>query len=177
MIRLSVIGAIQYEVPAAEAAVEAFGISSGISQEITDPKIFATAAWVMTIGSVMPLVLVPFVLKKIQKGMNKVASKDSRWSDLMSAAAFIGLISAFIGRALAGSGDKFVVGDGAGVMSVAALLSSMLFMFILEKLSDKHNINWLKPFAMPFSMILAMILVMILAKVLPSGIATFEWRG
>lgn len=131
----------------------------------------------MTIGSVMPLVLVPFVLKKIQKGMNKVASKDSRWSDLMSAAAFIGLISAFIGRALAGSGDKFVVGDGAGVMSVAALLSSMLFMFILEKLSDKHNINWLKPFAMPFSMILAMILVMILAKVLPSGIATFEWRG
>ena len=53
----------------------------------------------------------------------------------------------------------------------------MLFMFILEKLSDKHNINWLKPFAMPFSMILAMILVMILAKVLPSGIATFEWRG
>ena len=176
-IRLSVIGAIQYEVPAAEAAVEAFGISSGISQEITDPKIFATAAWVMTIGSVMPLVLVPFVLKKIQKGMNKVASKDSRWSDLMSAAAFIGLISAFIGRALAGSGDKFVVGDGAGVMSVAALLSSMLFMFILEKLSDKHNINWLKPFAMPFSMILAMILVMILAKVLPSGIATFEWRG
>jgi hypothetical protein len=30
---------------------------------------------------------------------------------------------------------------------------------------------------MPFSMILAMILVMILAKVLPSGIATFEWRG
>ncbi len=176
-IRLSVIGAIQYEVPAAEAAVEAFGISSGISQEITDPKIFATAAWVMTIGSVMPLVLVPFVLKKIQKGMNKVASKDSRWSDLMSAAAFIGLISAFIGRALAGSGDKLVVGDGAGVMSVAALLSSMLFMFILEKLSDKYNINWLKPFAMPFSMILAMILVMILAKVLPSGIATFEWRG
>ena len=29
-IRLSVIGAIQYEVPAAEAAVEAFGISCGI---------------------------------------------------------------------------------------------------------------------------------------------------
>ena len=48
------------------------------------------------------------------------------------------------------------------------------FMFMLEKLSDKHNINWLKPFAMPFSMILAMILVMILAKVLPSGIATAE---
>lgn len=66
-IRLSVIGAIQYEVPAAEAAVEAFGISSGISQEITDPKIFATAAWVMTIGSVMPLVLVPFVLKKYKR--------------------------------------------------------------------------------------------------------------
>ena len=176
-IRLTVIGAIQYEVPAAEAAIEAFGIAGGISQEVTDKTVFATVAWVMTLGSVMPLILVPFMLKKIQKGVGKAVNKNARWADIMAAAAFIGLISAFIGRAVAGRGDTLVIGDGAGIMSISALVSSMLFMFILSKLSEKFSINWLKPFAMPLSMILAMIVVMILAQVLPENIASLEWRG
>lgn len=109
--------------------------------------------------------------------MTKAVAKNGKWADVMSAAAFIGLISAFIGRAVAGKGDALVIGDGAGVMSIAALLSSMLFMFILEKIADKFKWKWLQPFAMPFSMILAMVVVMILAQVLPHDIATFEWRG
>lgn len=176
-IRLTVIGAISYEVPAAEAAIQAFGSTSGLSQEVTDSTIFATIAWVMTLGSIMPLILVPFLLKKIQKGVGKAASKDGRWADLMSSAAFIGLISAFIGRAVMGQGDKVVVGDGAGIMSVTALVSSTIFMLIFDKVADKFNLNWLKPFAMPLSMILAMIVVMIMAKVLPYNIASMEWRG
>ncbi len=176
-IRLTVIGAITYEVPAAEAAIEAFGSTAGLSQEVTDPTVFATIAWVMTLGSIMPLILVPFLLKKIQKGMSKAVAKNGKWADVMSAAAFIGLISAFIGRAVAGKGDTVVIGDGAGVMSLAALLSSMLFMFVLQKLADKFNLKWLQPFAMPLSMILAMLVVMVLTQVLPHNIAAFEWRG
>lgn len=176
-IRLTVIGAINYEVPAAEAAIEAFGSTGGMSQEVTDPTVFATVAWVMTLGSILPLILVPFMLKKIQKGMNKAVEKNGKWADVMSAAAFIGLISAFIGRAIAGKGNAEIVGDGAGVMSIAALLSSMLFMFILQKIADKFELKWLQSFAMPFSMILAMLVVMLLAQVLPQNIAVFEWRG
>lgn len=176
-IRLTVIGAINYEVPAAEAAIEAFGSAGGMSQEVTDPTVFATVAWVMTLGSILPLILVPFMLKKIQKGMSKAVEKNSKWADVMSAAAFIGLISAFIGRAIAGKGNAEIVGDGAGVMSIAALLSSMLFMFILQKIADKFELKWLQSFAMPFSMILAMLVVMLLAQILPQNIAVFEWRG
>lgn len=176
-IRLTVIGAITYEVPAAEAAIEAFGSTAGLSSEITDPTIFATIAWVMTLGSIMPLILVPFMLKKIQKGLGKVANKDGKWADLMSAAAFIGLISAFIGRAIMGSGQTAVIGDGAGVMSITALLSSMLVMFILEKVAKKLSLNWLNTFAMPLSMILAMLVVVVMSNLLPTDIAIFEWRG
>lgn len=176
-IRLTVIGAISYEVPAAEAAIEAFGSTAGLSQEVTDPTVFSTIAWVMTLGSIMPLVLVPFMLKKIQKGLGKVAAKNGKWADAMSAAAFIGLISAFIGRAVVGKGEAEIIGDGAGVMSLSALLSSMLFMFILQKIADKFQIKWLQPFAMPFSMILAMVVVMALSLVLPESVAALEWRG
>ena len=103
-IRLTVIGAITYEVPAAESALNALGQIGGLSQEVTDPMQFSTIAWVMTLGSVMPLVLIPFMLKFIQKKVGGVASKNAAWANTMSAAAFIGLISAFIGRAVFGSG-------------------------------------------------------------------------
>ena len=115
-IRLTVIGAIQYEVPAASSAIEAFGGTGGLSQEVTDPTVFSTVAWVMTLGSVMPLILIPFLLKKIQQKVGKVASNNQKWADTMAAAAFIGLIAAFVGKAIMGKGDKNTVGDGAGVL-------------------------------------------------------------
>lgn len=97
-IRLTVIGNISYEVTAATNAVEAYGLTGGIANPITDPEVFGTVAWVMTLGSIMPLVLIPLFLKKVQKKIGKVASKDSKWSSAMSAAAFIGLIAAFVAK-------------------------------------------------------------------------------
>lgn len=176
-LRLTVIGNISYEVTAATNAVEAYGLIGGISREITDPEIFGTVAWVMTLGSVMPLVLIPIVLKKVQKKIGSVASKNTAWSSVMSAAAFIGLIAAFVARAIAGKGDASVTGDGAGVLSLAALIFSIVIMLILQKIATAKNLKWLESFAMPFSMIGAMALVMLMAQVLPENIAFLEWRG
>ncbi len=176
-IRLTVIGSITYEVPAAESALEAVGITSGLSAEVTDELAFSTTAWVMTLGSIMPLILLPFVVKFIQKKIGQTVSKNNAWANLMSSAAFIGLMAAFIGRAVLGSGDADTIGDGAGVMSVAALLSSMLFMFLFMKFNEKRHWAWIDNFAMPISLFLALFIVVILNLVLPPYIANFEWRG
>ncbi|MBE6835976.1 MAG: DUF5058 family protein [Ruminococcaceae bacterium] len=176
-IRLTVIGAISYEVPAATSAIEAFGGTGGLSAEITDPTVFATIAWVMTLGSILPLFLIPFLLKKIQSKVGKVASNNQKWADTMAAAAFIGLIAAFIGKAVMGKGDKAVKGDGAGVLSLVTLISSMLYMLIFQLIVKKGNIKWLEPFAMPLSMILAMGTAVLAAQLLPESVAYFEWRG
>lgn len=176
-IRLTVIGNISYEVTAATNAIEAYGLTGGIANEITDPEVFGTVAWVMTLGSIMPLILIPLFLKKVQKRIGKATSKNSAWSSVMSAAAFIGLIAAFVARAIIGSGDKAIVGDGAGVLSVSALVFSVVLMLVMQKIANAKNLKWLESFAMPFSMIGAMALVMLLAQVLPEGIAFLEWRG
>lgn len=176
-IRLTVIGNISYEVTAATNAIEAYGISGGIANSITDPEVFATVAWVMTLGSIMPLILIPVFLKKIQTKIGKTTSKNAAWSNVMSAAAFIGLIAAFVARAIAGSGSKDVIGDGAGVLSLSALIISVLLMLILQKISSTEKWKWLESFAMPFAMIGAMALVMLLAQLLPENIAFLEWRG
>ena len=167
-IRLTVIGAITYEVPAAESALNALGQIGGLSQEVTDPMQFSTIAWVM---------LIPFMLKFIQKKVGGVANKNAAWANTMSAAAFIGLISAFIGRAVLGSGEPDQLGDGAGVMSITALAVSMLCMLGFMKLQKKKSITWLEPLAMPLSMFIALAVVTVLSLVLPGNIALFEWRG
>ncbi len=176
-IRLTVIGNISYEVTAATNAIEAYGLTGGIANPITDPEVFGTVAWVMTLGSIMPLILIPIFLKKIQSKIGNVASKNSKWSSVMSAAAFIGLIAAFVARAIAGQGSADITGDGAGVLSVAALVFSVVLMLVLQKLSTLKHMKWLESFAMPFAMIGAMALVMLLAQILPANIAFFEWRG
>lgn len=176
-IRLTVIGAISYEVPAAKSAIDVMGHTGGLSYEITDPVEFSAVAWVMTLGSVMPLILVPFLLKFIQKKIGGAVSKNGAWANAMSAAAFIGLISAFIVRAVLGSGEPDQIGDGAGIMSVAALVISMAAMFLFMQIQKKKQISWLEPLAMPLSMFIALGAVIALHFLLPGEIAILEWRG
>ena len=87
------------------------------------------------------------------------------------------MISAFVARAIAGSGNKAIIGDGAGVLSLAALVFSIILMLVFQKLSTLNKMKWLESFAMPFAMIGAMALVMLLAQILPHDIAFLEWRG
>jgi hypothetical protein len=174
-IRLSVIGNITYEATAAEAALNSFG--NNLSQPVDDETTFAAVAWVMTIGSVFPLVLIPLFLKKLQKKVDSEVKTNAKWADTMSAAAFIGLIAAFIARAVAGAGDKATIGDGAGVLSVIALVVSVAVMLILQKLCIKYKLERFDAFTMPLSMICGMAAVMLFARILPESIAFLEWRG
>ena len=86
------------------------------------------------------------------------------------------MISAFVGRAIVGQGDKAVLGDGAGIMSITALAVSMLSMLLFMQIEKKKKIAWLQSMAM-LAMFIGMGAVMLLAKVLPTHIAWLEWRG
>ena len=181
-IRLSVIGNITQETTAATAALDAVGNGASLAYAVTDETVFSIVIWVMTLGSSLPLLLIPLLLKKLQKGIKKVAGgKDSKWTDAMSAAAFIGLICAFIARSIAGMGSHNVLTgeynyDGAGIVSVAALLSSVVCMLALQKIAEKKSIRWLETFSMPMAMFFAMGVVVVLAQILPESLYLFEWR-
>jgi hypothetical protein len=114
-LRLSVIGSITYETVAAGNALEAAGTSAGTT--ITDPSIFVTIAWVMTVGISAGLILVPFVTKKIQSGVNKIGMKDKKWGEIFNNAMFLGMISAFLGYVFCDVG-LVVKGDTSGLIPV-----------------------------------------------------------
>ncbi len=181
-IRNSVIGNITQETTAATTALDALGGGMSLASPVTDKNAFALILWVMTLASALPLILIPLFLKRVQKGIKKAAKKrDPKWVDLMSAAAFLGIICSFLARSIAGIGSHNTLTntynyDGAGLVSVAALLSSVVCMLILQSIANKRKIRWLDEFAMPLSMFFAMGVVVALSLILPVTLYQLEWR-
>lgn len=189
-VRLSVLGNLLYETKAAGDAMASLGQEGGISSTITDPAIFAGVAWVMTLGICFSLVILPFVAKPLHKKMLSLGKKEETeekkekksggiagFIDLLTPAVFIGLIGAFVARAIAGKGKPETFGDGAGVLSVITLVVAVAASLILEYIAKKFKLTWLEPFVMPIGMIIAMVVAVVAYNVLPPELAVLEWRG
>ncbi len=196
-VRLSVLGNLMYETTAAEAAMEAMGHQGGMAVPVTDPEVYAGVAWVMTLGICFSLVILPFVAKPLHKkfisaGKKEEPAKDASEApsegkkkkglggfvnELATPAIFIGLIGAFIARAIIGAGKPETFGDGAGVLSVITLVVAIVVSILIEILAKKLKLTWLEPFVMPIGMIIAMIAAIVFFNVLPEDIAMLEWRG
>lgn len=175
-IRLSVIGNLAYETVASSTMLDVMG--SSLSTPITDPKQFGAVAWVMTLGTSFALVLLPIVCKRVQKRIGDVVNKNektSRLGDILSAAAFIGIIAAFVARAIYGKTTDGV-GD-AGFMSICTLVTAIVLSLLLETICAKFNLKKLEPFAMPLSMFGAMGMAILLNQIVPEAVATFTWWG
>lgn len=199
-VRLSVIGNLMYETTAAEAAMEAFGHQGGIAVPVTDPEVYAGVAWVMTLGICFSLVVLPFLAKPLNKKFLSAGKKEAEEAKadaentapadtkkkrnlghfinkFATPAIFIGLIGAFIARAIIGAGKPETFGDGAGVLSIITLVVAVVVSILLEIFAKKLKLTWLEPFVMPIGMIIAMIAAIIFFNILPEDIAMLEWRG
>ena len=158
-LRLSVIGAITYELPAATSTANAFGIS--LSETVMDPKVYTAIAWVMTLGIFPGLLWVPLFIKKIQGELMKSEDKDGKWGDVLMSAMFLGMISAFLGMVFADirSGLK-------GWIPIFVLLFSAFLMGICGILIKKCNMKWLENYALPISMLGAMIFAAVITPMI-----------
>lgn len=190
-IRLSVIGNLAYETVAAENTLSAMGGS--LSQEVTDPGQFSTISWAMCIGACSPLLILPLVCRKLQNKIGSVVNKNEKTAvlgDAIAAAAFIGIISAFITRAINGCTTKSVtelnaageevtkniVTESSGLISILTLLCAIVIMTVLIILCKKVKIfAKFEPFAMPVAMFGAMGCAILFTTVLPESLVSFTW--
>jgi len=152
-LRLSVIGSITYETVAAGNVIEAAG--KEMSELVSDPSIFVSIAWVMTIGIGAGLVFVPFVTKKLQSGMSKIGMKDKKWGEIFNNAMFLGMISAFLGFVFCDVG-LIIKGDFSGLIPVCVMGASAVVMAVLGLIATKTKIRWLTDYALPVSLIAGM---------------------
>lgn len=189
-IRLSVIGNLAYETTAAQSALDFWGDS--LRNTVTDPQKFATIAWAMTLGSIAPLLLLPFLCKKLQKKVGATVNKSEKskkFGDAISAAAFIGIVMAFVSREIfsvttqttsvenaEGAIEQVkMISGSAGFMSILVLICAIVFMLILDVICKKFNLTKLEPFAMPIAMFAAMGMAVLFTNVLPENLVTHGW--
>lgn len=162
-IRLSVLGALHYELMAADLAVE------GVTALNMTVENFVTIAFTMTIAIIWGSLFTLFFFKKYQsKVVDKATKKSGRsFGPLLFQSVFIGLISAYFGDAfsrLFGYNAREIV-DGAytdnvvkmqTVVPLIVFVVSFLSMMGFDYLVKKKNIKWLENFQLSFSMIIGM---------------------
>lgn len=197
-IRLTVIGNLAYETTAAQTALDFWGES--LKHSVGDTQQFATIAWAMTLGSIAPLLLLPFLCKKLQKKIGATVNKSEKsqkFGDAISAAAFIGIVMAFVSReiysytvqksnVLDAAGNSVVneagqilkvktITGSAGLMSILVLICAVVFMLILDIVCKKFKLTKLEPFAMPIAMFAAMGMAVLFTNVLPESLVNHSW--
>ena len=150
-LRLSVIGSLTYETTAAATAASALGTS--LSDKVTDPEIFAAIVWVMTVGIVPGLILVPLFGQKIEGSLSKLKSKDQKWGDIFMTSLFLGMISAFLGVIFA----DISVGL-TGWIPVFVMLASAIVMALCGAIKFLFKAKWIEDYALPISMLSGMAL-------------------
>ncbi|MBQ9953258.1 MAG: DUF5058 family protein [Clostridia bacterium] len=150
-LRLSVIGALTYELTAAENAAKAAGTSLSDSATVVSGEQFLNITIVMTIGIIVGLILVPILCKKIQGGMVKMRDKDTKWGELVTTALFMGMISAFMGLIFGNINTGL-----AGWIPVFVMIVSAVCMALFGLLIKVTKWNWINDYALPICMLVGM---------------------
>ncbi len=156
-LRLSVIGALQYELNVAEIAAQSLGM---IGLQVSEMSMgsFVTIALVMTVGILGGVVCCIFFLKKylkkVQKAPKKEVSADSKpgFGAHATTAMFVGLCAAYIGSYI----GKVIPREGSDYMPLIVAAIAAVCMAVFEFFIQKKGIKVLENFSLAASMLIAM---------------------
>ena len=154
-LRLSVVGSLSYETIAASNAENAMGLVFGQVSSLTASQ-YVTIAAVMTLSILVGIWLVPVVCRRMQKGIIKLENKDKKWSEILIASMFIGMISAFLGYVFDDFTDVFR-GDLRGLIPPLVMLVSAGMMGVCALALKKLGWRWMNDYALPISLLVGML--------------------
>ena len=158
-LRLSILGAITYELTAAASAASTMGIA--ISEAICEPQTYVTILWVMTLGIIPSMILIPLFLKKFQSGMSVIKKRDPIWSEHFMTAIFLGMISAFLGVIF-----KDISKGIIGFIPVFVMLFSAIVMAVIGLLLKWRRSKVLEDYALPISMLSGMVFSIVVTSII-----------
>ena len=135
-IRMSVIGSVSYETYAASQIKQAAGVAS-LTENL---QVYSTAIWTMTLSIMSGMIILIFFYKQYTNKLEAIKIKNPRWSELLIAALFMGLVGTI--------GAQQITMGGYNAL---ALFISIAIMAVLALISRKFK--WMEEFALPVSML------------------------
>ncbi len=170
-LRLSVIGALHYEMTVANGAAQFVGLGKDFTTSSMTPQAFSTIALLMSVcimwGMILSALFNKGYLKRLgrkKKNTEAVpeAQKKPGFGDAAMTAMFIGLVSAFVGSYIgdfvSGKGLFTFAGDWKPVVVAAVSAGAMaIFTFFTEK----KKMSFLEGFSIAGSMIIGMLSILL----------------
>lgn len=164
-LRLSVVGALQYELNVAEIAAQSIGLS-GLRVDEMSIGAFVTIALVMTVGILGSVICCIFFLRKylgkIQKSPKKESNGKPGFGAHATTAMFVGLCAAYIGSYI----GKAIPRDGQDVMPLFVAVVAALVMAVFEYFIQKKGKAALENFSLAASMLVAMAAAVVIQMVM-----------
>lgn len=145
--RLSVVGAVTYELMSAEmvAAGAGFATMDALNAAPNGAALTGTVMFVMSIGIMAGIVTVLLFGKKIQSSVTGMRSKHGAWGALMTGVLSLGIIEAFLPMQLM-----------KGMVSVAVVLTSCVIVLIHMAIIKATGWKWMRNFVMADTLLLGM---------------------
>ena len=160
-LRLSVIGALQYELNVAEIAAQSIGLT-GLRVDELSMGAFVAIALVMTLGILGGIICCILFLKKylgkLSQKPKKEAGDKPGFGAYATTAMFVGLCAAYIGSYI----GKLVPGEYADGMPLFVAVVAAVCMAGFEYLIQKKNKKVLENFSLAASMLAAMAAAVVL---------------
>ncbi|WBW49519.1 DUF5058 family protein [Peptoniphilus equinus] len=152
--RLSVVGALAYELMSADLAVKGVGYESlaAFSQTGSIDAI-GTIMFVMSLSIMSGMVFNVFFLDKIHKRVSQVGQKQDKFVALALSTLIIGMMAVFVPMQLI-----------ASKIHAITLIASALLTYVLTRLSKK--VPWLSDYIMSFALIFGMAVAVMATRVL-----------
>lgn len=156
-LRLSVIGALQYEGSTANNLAKGMGLGELPSSAMTGGDL-AAIVFGMTVCILSGVVFTLFFFKGYQKKITKTAKKDPKLTDILFCSMFIGMISAYLGDAVSYLREVEISGRTRtpNILPLVAFVTAALAMAFFHWLIQKKNVKWLDDYALSFSMLIGM---------------------
>jgi hypothetical protein len=146
-LRLSVIGGASTELTAATVGVAVAGgdITAGQISMVE----LSTAWWTMTINACGWLIVTLLFASRMEMLRNKIGGGDSRWMEIFSSAATLGIFGAFCA-------EYIITGfQSADYKTILAVVVAGAAMWVFLTLAKKHA--WLKEYSLGLAMLTGLI--------------------
>lgn len=143
--RLSVVGAVTYELIAAQMATAALGFTEMTAAMSSDATTFGAIMFVMSIGIIAGIIANMFLGKKLATTMSNAGQKPGGFGPIMNGCFMMALMCVML---------PFQASNG--LVTILVLATSALVSFIISLIIKKTGWKWLGDFTMAFTLILGM---------------------
>lgn len=147
--RVGVIGSAGYELMAAQFGAQGYGVQLGGPGY--NYQAMTNAVWTMALGGCGWLIFTALFTKSLGKLQVKVASSDPKLFGVIGTTASLGAFSYLVGQQVRGGGGP-----------MTALIASGITMMIVQKVTERPSLRWLREWGLGISMVVGMFVATIL---------------